>query len=97
MATSTVRGPGVAGGAVDVRAAVIETGCRWTTGQRELLGLVVELDRSGAWACDGSRTCAHWVVSALDIEVCTAREWIRIGLALEQYTVLADRSVARPA
>jgi len=51
--------------------------------QYRLLHLVVELDRSGEWALDGSRTCAQWVGAALDVEVCTAREWLRIGRALE--------------
>ena len=89
MATSTVHRPRADGTAVDVRVSVIEAGCRWTTSQRQLLGLVVKLDRSGAWALDGSRTCAHWVATALDIEICTAREWIRIGLALERHALLA--------
>ena len=92
MATSTLHRPrsgGAGEGAADVRAAVIDTGRRWSTAQRELLGLVVELDRSGAWALDGSRTCAQWVATALDIEICTAREWIRIGTALERHRLLA--------
>jgi len=73
----------------DVRDAVVELGQRWTASQRALLPLVVELDRSGAWALDGARTCSHWVATALDIEVCTAREWIRVGLALERFSVVA--------
>lgn len=76
-------------GARDVRAALVEVGRRWASSQRELLGLVVELDRSGAWALDGSRTCAHWVAGVLDIEVCTAREWLRVGHALAGLGVIA--------
>ena len=78
----------------DVRGAVIETGHRWSNSQRELLGLVVVLDRSGLWALDGSPTCAHWVARALDIEVCTAREWIRVGAALERFGVMAGAFAA---
>ncbi len=72
-----------------VRAAVVELGRRWSTNQRDLLALVVELDRSGEWALDGARTCAHWVASALDIEASTAREWLRVGRALERFRRLA--------
>jgi len=67
-----------------VRADVLDVGSRWARCQRDLLGLVVTLDRSGAWAFDGARTCSHWVADALDIEICTAREWIRVGVLLEQ-------------
>ena len=65
-----------------LRAAVVAAGARWAAGQRQLVRLVVELDASGEWAVDGSATCAHWVAAALDIEVCTVREWLRIGRAL---------------
>lgn len=73
----------------DLRSAVMTMGQRWSSSQRELLPLVVELDRSGAWGLDGSRSCAHWVADALDIEISTAREWIRVGLALEKHALLA--------
>src|SRR6266853_1812800 len=65
-----------------LRAAVVAAGARWAAGQRQLVRLVVELDASGEWTLDGSVTCAHWVAAALDIEVCTVREWLRIGRAL---------------
>jgi hypothetical protein len=65
-----------------LRAAVVAAGARWSAGQRQLVRLVVELDASGEWALDGSPTCARWVAAALDIEVCTAREWLRVGRAL---------------
>jgi hypothetical protein len=65
-----------------VRAAVIAVGEHWSTAQRRLLRLVVELDESGEWTADGACTCAHWVANALGVEVCTAREWLRIGRAL---------------
>ena len=54
---------------------------------------MVVLDRSGAWALDGSPTCAHWVAASLDIEVCTAREWIRVGVALERFGRLREAFV----
>ncbi|MFN8036155.1 MAG: DUF222 domain-containing protein [Acidimicrobiia bacterium] len=67
---------------------------RWCTqSQRKLVLLAAELDRSGEWAIDGSRTCAHWIAMALDVEVCTAREWLRIGRALGNLPVI-DRAFA---
>ncbi len=66
------------------RNAVIEAGRQWATGQYRLVRAVIELDDSGEWVVDGARTCAHWVADALDVEVCTAREWLRIGRSLRE-------------
>jgi hypothetical protein len=65
-----------------LRAAVVAAGSRWSAGQRQLLRLVPKLDASDEWVLDGAASCAHWVASALHIEVCTVREWLRIGRAL---------------
>lgn len=65
-----------------LRVAIVAAGKRWAAGQRQLVRLAVELDASGEWTLDGSPTCAHWVAEALDIEVSTVREWLRIGRAL---------------
>jgi len=70
------------------RAAVVAAGRRWSSGLRELVGLVAALDDSGEWALDGVRTCAHWVAGALDVEVCTAREWLRIGHGLARLPLI---------
>jgi len=71
-----------------IRAEVIAAGEHWSTAQRRLVRLVVELDDSGEWNADGSATCAHWVASALGIEVCTAREWLRVGRALRRLSAI---------
>jgi len=73
-----------------IRDAVIAAGDNWSTAQRRIVYLVTELDRSGEWALDGCVTCAHWVAAALDIEVCTAREWLRVGRALAVLPKLDD-------
>ena len=56
------------------------------------------LDDSGHRAADGATTCAHWVADALDIEVCTAREWLRIGRKLAELPTIdaafADRRLS---
>lgn len=62
---------------------LVEVGRQWGTSQRQLVVLAAQFDESGAWAFDGSPTCSHWIASALDVEVCTAREWLRIGHRLE--------------
>ncbi len=68
--------------ASSLRAAVVAAGARWAAGQRQLVRLVVELDASQEWVRDGFPTCSHWVADVLDIEVCTVREWLRIGRKL---------------
>jgi hypothetical protein len=73
---------------VSIRAEVIAAGEHWSTAQRRLVRLVVELDDSGEWNADGSVTCAHWVASALGIELCTAREWLRVGRALRRLSTI---------
>jgi len=76
---------------VSLRAEVIAVGRRWSASQRQLVQLVRQLDASGEWALDGSSTCAHWVADALDVEVSTAREWLRIGRVLAELPLL-DRA-----
>jgi len=70
---------------------VVAAGRELAAGQHRLVGAVVALDASGEWALDGAHTCAHWVADALDVEVCTAREWLRIGHSLERLDVI-DRA-----
>ena len=67
-----------------LRNELVEIGRRWTVSQVRLVRLATELDDSGEWALDGSPTCAHWIASALDVEVCTARGWLRVGRALRR-------------
>ncbi len=73
------------------RTAVSEIGARLAGAQHALIDAVVALDESGEWAADGSVTCAHWVADHLDIEVCTAREWLRIGKLLQSLPQIAGR------
>jgi hypothetical protein len=67
----------------------VEAGQRWADGQYHLVRLVAELDHSLEWALDGAPTCAHWIADALDVELCTAREWLRIGRALRILPTIA--------
>src|SRR6478735_9108717 len=77
-------------GACALRAEILDVGRRWSTAQDRLIHLVVELDDSGFWRADGARTCAHWVADALDIEVSTAREWLRIGRRLTELPTIGE-------
>jgi 5-methylcytosine-specific restriction endonuclease McrA len=78
-----------------VRAAVVAAGRIWADSQQELVRLVVELDDSLEWALDGAPTCAHWVASALEVQVCTAREWLRIGRMLRELPATAQAFAER--
>jgi hypothetical protein len=73
-----------------LREQVLAAG-RWAAaGQQRLVHVCAALDSSGEWAFDGAATCAHWIADALDVEVCTAREWLRIGRALDELPVVDD-------
>ena len=76
---------------VSFREALVTAGQKWTAGAYKLVTSAAALDTSGEWALDGARTCAHWIGDALDVEVCTAREWLRIGHALAHLDIL-DRA-----
>lgn len=77
-----------------IRDQVIHVGHRLSTQQWRLVHLVAELDRSGEWQLDGAATCSHWVARALDVEVCTAREWLRVGTALNELPVIDEAFAA---
>ena len=62
--------------------AVVTAGRNWATCLRELVHLVAKLDRTVTWVTSDIPSCAHWLAEALDIEVSTAREWLRVGRAL---------------
>src|SRR3954466_9551888 len=64
------------------RAAVLDAGRRWHEHQHAVIVRIAELDQSDEWAADGAVSCAHWVAAALDMDVGTAREWLRVGRAL---------------
>jgi hypothetical protein len=72
----------------ELQNKVVRIGRSWATVQVELVSVVVLLDESNEWAADGSPTCAHWIAERLDVEVCTAREWLRIGRDLKQLVAI---------
>ncbi len=62
----------------------------WSTSQRTIIGLAADFADSGEWMATGAASAAHWIAAAADIEVCTAREWIRVGRRLRTLPVIAD-------
>src|SRR5262249_43173931 len=74
--------------ASSLRDEIVEVGARWSGNLRRLVHLAAELDASLEWSLDRAPTCAHWIADSLDIEVCTAREWLRIGRALADLDII---------
>lgn len=62
----------------------------WSSLHYDMVTAAAALDRSGNWVWDGARTCAHWISAAVQVEVCTAREWIRVGHVLARATSVAE-------
>lgn len=62
----------------------------WSTSQRTVIGLAADFADSGEWMATAAVSAAHWIAGVADIEVCTAREWIRVGRKLRSLTVIAD-------
>ena len=62
----------------------------WSTSQRAVIGLAADFADSGEWMATSAASAAHWIAQVADIEVCTAREWIRVGRRLHSLTLIAD-------
>ncbi|MEP6626067.1 MAG: hypothetical protein ABJC79_16585 [Acidimicrobiia bacterium] len=61
------------------RERILSVGATWMTAQCALIVLGAELHENDGWRGDGAPTCAHWIANALDLELSTAREWLRVG------------------
>lgn len=70
-------------------AELREVAAAWARSQRRLVVLAAAFADSGEWVAAGSPTAAHWLAQVADVEVCTAREWIRIGRRLGQLPAIA--------
>ena len=51
-----------------------------------MIGPAADFADSGEWMTTGTSAAAHWIAAVADIEVCTAREWIRVGKWLRSDT-----------
>lgn len=66
----------------------------WARGQHQLVALAAEFADSDEWVVAGSPTAAHFLAGVADVEICTAREWIRIGRRLRELHASADAFAA---
>ena len=62
----------------------------WSTSQHRVVELAAAFADSGEWAAAGFPSAAHWIAAAADIEVSTAREWIRVGRVIRSLPLIAD-------
>jgi hypothetical protein len=76
-----------------LREAVVAAGAQFTASHYRLVKLAFEFEQSNEWEVDEAPSCAHWIADAVDVAVCTAREWLRIGRALAELD-LVDRAFA---
>lgn len=65
------------------------------TSRYRLINALAAYDRTGHWAFSGATTCAHWAAGRLGVAVSTAREWLRIGHALESLPAVAEAMADR--
>ena len=86
MATPTVPIPPGLRVAHDLNRALTT----WSTSQRTVIGLAADFAESGEWMATGAVSAAHWIAGVADIEVCTAREWIRVGRRLRALPLIAQ-------
>src|SRR5271168_3878970 len=55
----------------------------------ELLLMLRDFDQQGGWHC-GFRSCAHWLVWRVGLDLGAAREKMRVARALAELPLLAD-------
>lgn len=69
---------------------LVEVAGAWARSQHRIVVLSAAFAESAEWIMAGSPTAAHWLAAVADVEVCTAREWIRVGKSLREVPVIAD-------
>ena len=107
--TGTTGVAGVVGGigsTVDVagvpaeflEARIVEHAALLARGTHQLLVFVGELDARGTYVTWGALSCASWLAEACDVDVGTARTWVRVARAMRRHRELgeamADRRVS---
>ena len=80
---------GVAGLATErLEAEICDIVCRQDRLQYRMLQLVAECDRRSAWISWGATSCAQWLADRCELELCTAREHVRVARALERLPLI---------
>jgi len=73
----------------DLVAAADAANARMGAANLELLGLIAEIDRAGAWEDDGARDLAHWVSMRYGISAWKAHRWVAAAAALARLPLTA--------
>ena len=81
----------VAGSLVDELRSLIGA---WSRSLHRIVVLAAEFADSTEWVRAGSPTAAHWLADTADIDVSTAREWVRVGRRLRELPASADAFAA---
>ncbi|HTO00535.1 MAG TPA: DUF222 domain-containing protein [Microthrixaceae bacterium] len=80
---SSARGvSGVSGWELEGR--IRQLGGKLRTLHHKIVTCAAAYDSSGMWAKSGQNTCAGWIADELGVSFGTAREWLRVGHALER-------------
>ncbi len=74
---------------VVLERAVVEAGAMLHASRYRLITALAAYDSAGHWVFTGAVTCAHWAAERLGVAVSTAREWLRVGHALEALPAVA--------
>ena len=67
----------------------------WARSQFRIVSMAADFADSAEWAAESAPTAAHWLADVADIEVSTAREWIRVGRRLRELPASADAFARR--
>jgi len=74
----------------DVIEAADALHARASAAQRELFGLILEIDLTGAWGNSGARDLAHWLVMRYGISYWKALRWIQAAHALVELPLISE-------
>jgi len=61
----------------------------WAHCQHRIVVLAARFAASPEWVLAGAPTAAHWLAAKADVEVSTAREWLRIGRRLVELPLIS--------
>src|SRR5690242_14196358 len=76
---------------VELREEVASWAARVAAGEARLLELIGELETRGAWGEVGVLSCPHWLSWRCGMGLGTARERVRVALALRELPLIAAR------
>lgn len=68
---------------VSIADELLSVGRQSTSVMYRLVKLCAAFERSTEWAFAGLPTASHWIAMNMDVELSTAREWVRVGKVLE--------------